>query len=269
MGKLIVFALLATLLLATHQNCSPVSFDKNPPPPVKSASTDGDGDVGGAVTDGGGSSVPVGGLPDDDTVTSVIVCDPFSASSGCSLGSGLRGNIYYFNGDEADIMSKKVDDYINFGYRTNYTLIMNTFDIPTRSFDQGFPLSGGGYIQRDDGQQLVEWFAIDVKGLINVKNAALAGSYQLAVYSDDGSILVVDGSEAINNDGAHSSSWKCATSPLSLAHNQPHTIRLKYFQGPRTQIALRLLWRPWAQSGQACNDSGGFSPIPAEVLFPN
>ena len=95
-----------------------------------------------------------------------------------------------------------------------------------------------------------------------------AGAYQLAILSDDGAILSVKGPGTdtfvpfINDDGTHPTTMTCATTPLTINAYDLIPIQLQYYQGPRYQIALQLLWRPWPTSGSAvdplCGTSGNY-----------
>ena len=63
--------------------------------------------------------------------------------------------------------------------------------------------------------------------------------YFFRLVSDDGSKLVIDDSLVINNDGIHSDDPKNGNMFLKKGM---HTIRLDYFQGPRSEIALQLYY---------------------------
>jgi hypothetical protein len=105
---------------------------------------------------------------------------------------------------------------------------INQFNIPTRDWAAGFP----------ESPLLQEWFQINFKGNLEVINP---GNYNIRVFSDDGSKLWIDDVLLIDNDGVHP--------PRSVNQNVNltagvHSIRLDYFQGPRTQIALVVYWTP-------------------------
>ncbi len=110
----------------------------------------------------------------------------------------------------------------------------------------------------------MEWFAVDMKTRLGLGPTDVAGDYQLALITDDGSMLTIgEGATEkvlINNDGTHSTKMKCATEPVRFDSNTRLPARIEYFQGPRTHIALNLMWRPWPASGQvndpACDQSG-------------
>ena len=106
-------------------------------------------------------------------------------------------------------------------------LLAPNLDVPNRSFTEGFPGVPGG---------LVEWFGINFTGKLNISTS---GEYSFTTGSDDGSKLYINDSLIINNDGAHAYYEKSAKIQLSQGECK---IRVDYFQGPRTNIAMRLFW---------------------------
>jgi len=88
-----------------------------------------------------------------------------------------------------------------------------------------------------------------------------AGLYEIAVLSDDGSILYLDNGlgaglqPAIENDGEHSNRIVCS----SVAYNFSNSVtnptimpmELKYFQGPKESIAAQIFWRKVASSSSS------------------
>jgi hypothetical protein len=202
---------------------------------------------------------PTGGGDPGDPNTPVVR-DPFGGGQCAPAGSGLAGQIYsYPNG-------VGVQNYIMFGRRVNALVILNNVNVPTRAFDKGFPTTSGKLLQDAEGNDLIEFFALDLRGNITLNSSVPAGDYQFALMSDDGAILDIDGTKIVDNDGTHSAQWKCATAPMKLEQNVPRSVRLRYYQGPRNHIAIQLLWRPWSKKGQACGESGEWSVVPASVL---
>jgi hypothetical protein len=97
-------------------------------------------------------------------------------------------------------------------------------DIPPRDFRTGFP----GVTDR------FEWFALRYTGQIDVSEP---GTYVFQVVSDDGARVYIDGKQILDNDGLHSATAR--QSEVALAPGK-HALRLEYFQGPRTMLALQL-----------------------------
>lgn len=104
----------------------------------------------------------------------------------------------------------------------------DVLDVPPRSFTQGFP----GVSDR------FEWFAIQYDGQFRVKKK---GAYGFRLLSDDGSKLFIDDALVIDHDGTHAPTSKTGWAMLARG---THHMRVLYFQGQRTQIALQLFVTP-------------------------
>ncbi len=102
------------------------------------------------------------------------------------------------------------------------------WDIAPRAWDQGFP----GIADR------FEWFAIRYSGAFRI---ATAGEYTFRISSDDGTKVVIDGKQIIDNDGQHPP--KEASGKVQLSAGD-HQMVLEYFQGPRFHINLQLWVTP-------------------------
>jgi len=102
------------------------------------------------------------------------------------------------------------------------------WDIPTRSWSQGFP----------EIAELFEWFAIRYSGTFGVTTA---GMWNFKISSDDGAKLIIDGQVVINNDGQHPPQDKAGKIWLGAGD---HEMVLEYFQGPRYHINLQLFATP-------------------------
>jgi hypothetical protein len=137
------------------------------------------------------------------------------------ISAGLRGDIYFI--PENSLKLPKFEKLKPVG--TIYTTELN---VPVHDFTQGFPGVTGRF----------EWFAIDYSGKFWIEKP---GKYTFALLSDDGSKLYIDGHTVIDNDGTHSARSYGAVAKLKEG---PHTIRISYFQGPRTQVALILAVAP-------------------------
>ncbi len=99
-----------------------------------------------------------------------------------------------------------------------------TLNITPRDFKAGF----GGV------RNMFEWFGVDYKGYFYVKRG---GVYRFSLLSDDGAKLLIDDRLIIDNDGVHPPRRKYGSVYVSRGL---HTIEVKYFQGPRYQVALVL-----------------------------
>lgn len=107
-------------------------------------------------------------------------------------------------------------------------LYTDSFNIPTRAFDLGFPGLPGQN----------EWFAILYTGAFEVERSGL---YEFRLASDDGSILEIDGQLVIDNDGCHGPVSRRGKFDLTSGR---HQLRLRYFQGPRNLVSLQLFVTP-------------------------
>jgi hypothetical protein len=141
------------------------------------------------------------------TTFGVTVVDPF----------GLRGEIYLLPPGTEEL--PKFEKLKPVG--AVYTSALN---IPTRNFQEGFP----GITNR------FEWFAIDYTGNFYIENP---GKYRFLLGSDDGSKLYIDNKKVIDNDGVHPIQYEQGSITLK---GGIHRIRISYFQGPATALALIL-----------------------------
>jgi outer membrane protein OmpA-like peptidoglycan-associated protein len=130
----------------------------------------------------------------------------------------LRGAIYFLAPDTekmpADLEARRPEGFI---YAAR-------LDLPTREFTEGFP----GVTNR------FEWFGLLYKGTIQVTKP---GPYGWRLNSDDGSRLWIDGKEVIDNDGIHGTVDASGTTELGRG---PHDVKVWFFQGPATELALQL-----------------------------
>ncbi len=112
---------------------------------------------------------------------------------------------------------------------------LSNLNIADRDFTQGFPGVSDTF----------EWFALDMNFKVAITTA---GSYKFYLNSDDGSILSIDDVDVINNDGTHSQQEKTGTKTLGAG---VHNFHVRYYQGPRTRIALELFWKKPGSNSKA------------------
>lgn len=91
----------------------------------------------------------------------------------------------------------------------------------------------------------LQWFAIDYRGQVQV---AEAGRYAFTLSSADGSRLLIDGRVVVDNDGIHDAAAATGQAQLSAG---PHAVEVRYFQGPRDKVALRLTCQRPGQAAPA------------------
>lgn len=259
MGLLLGFAAGMALLF---QNCSNASFSS-----AESAQT-----LSESVDASGGPSI---GAP-SPTPNPNVICDPFDKKNIIDPKSGIEGGIYSTgmrlpaatcaNGTQCSSR-----DYIAQGNKVNAALFMSRVYVPTRNFTEGFDANGTKKITDANNNTLFEWFALDLFSNFVLKDSDTAGMYQFAVISDDGATLSVAGQDILVSEGEHAPKLACASQITLLNKNEKLPFRLTYFQGPRTQISLVLMWRK-VVPGQDLNDCGasdGYftdpSQLPAEL----
>jgi hypothetical protein len=189
-----------------------------------------------------------------------VVCDPLGPSTGTSTAqNGLLSHLYYTpaGGDTYG----DVESYITMDPVAPADLFFNQLNVPTRSFDEGFSTQNGTVlVDPETGNTLYEWFALHFESQIKLGSLDTPGRYQFAVLSDDGSIMWLNQGSSpelpfLNNDGETPSRLKCASTGINFDANTLIPMKLDYFQGPRYNIALMLLWREIPSCGADGSDS--------------
>lgn len=242
--RLVALAAVTLGMASLFQNCSNASFTAD------------------ASLDSVNSSLNSNGGPGDGSVP--VICDPFDKKNIIDPQAGVEGRIYYTgdrldqaNCNNSDCSSR---DYINNGTMVNAALFMNQVYVPTRNFTEGFDDNGANAVTDANNDVLVEWFALDLASNFILQDSDAEGMYQFAVISDDGATLAVNGQDILVHEGEHSPSLACASQVTPMLKGQMVPFNLSYFQGPRTQISLVLLWRKVAagQNLADCGSSDGY-----------
>ncbi len=174
------------------------------------------------------------------------VCDPFDAGSSAQ-DRGLVGHLLYLTDDQPRYSS--VNDYIEHGTPIQSTLYFDKIFIPTRAFDLGFYTQDGTLVLNQNDEPIYEYFALRLESKLKLAPHEPAGWYQMALLSDDGSILSEKDQngqliEIVNNDGNHPTRMGCGSRSIYMDHNTEKSVVLAYHQGPRYHIAMSVLWRP-------------------------
>jgi len=212
--------------------------------------------------------------------TTQIVCDPF-LSSAQTLDSqrGVAGAVYTFSSPQM-YQYNNVLDLQRYGTRLDAVVFMGALDLLPNRFTDGFPVSGGGRLLNPDGSALTEFFSLHLESTVELSPTDAPGDYQFALLSDDGSLLRIKESSyettLIANDGAHAPWLICASRAVTFSSNTRLPVKLDYFQGPRDQLAVSLLWRkvensaPATLADAACNQGGPdyFYTFPAAPAAP-
>ncbi|MBS1961771.1 MAG: hypothetical protein JST04_06115 [Bdellovibrionales bacterium] len=220
----------------------------------------------------------------NDSTGGLTVCDPFGGSGGGSRTNGIEAALTYLPSNSPVITSGLSVASFESGATDVVTsparLILSQLAVSTRPFTEGFSVKNSSDKLTDlNGDVLDEYFS--VRGSANIRLAAgdPEGDYEMALLSDDGSVLDLDvngnGNYArwIDSDGTHANGFTCAPSVLHLTSASEIPMRIKYYQGPRVRIALMLLWRPKAASaepecGSFRGDTYFFQPVGADPSVP-
>lgn len=197
---------------------------------------------GGAVT-----AEPLAPLPLYNPKTTV--CDPFDIFNEdnyqpvSSIQMGLKGKMYFLTSG-MDRFQQVAD--IPKGIDSQLDIFLKDVNVPTRMFDRGFPTASGSLLMVNN-EAVTEWFGLTLDSNLRLTEGDEPGLYQLALISDDGATLDIQQNEDwvrwVDADGTHSSRLACSELTLQLDRSSSVPIKLDYYQGPRTEIALMLMWR--------------------------
>lgn len=199
-----------------------------------------------------------------------LVCDPFDPDPVPSPKHGIKSSLW-FRGFNQPIY-QNVMSYINNYTHSDQTLFFNSVNVPTRMFYDGFPLESGDVVRDDLGTQLIEYFAMKFESQIVLGENDSEGLYELAMLSDDGTILKIKDPDNVINDPNNPSAWethinndgdtptrmKCSSRLINMKKDKKIAMELLYYQGPRYHISNMLIWRKATQAGKDayCNHSG-------------
>ena len=108
-----------------------------------------------------------------------LVCDPMGGEVGTQdLVEGLHAKLWHLTADQPHY--NKVQDYFDYGHPSNQDIFFSEVNVPTRIFSEGFPTLVGDTIKTDDGQNLVEYFAMEFDGGLRLGPDDPEGEYELA-----------------------------------------------------------------------------------------
>lgn len=168
---------------------------------------------------------PLGDGPADPTTP----IDPIKNASEL----GLIANLYEGQNGWASL-----DRYFIEGYKHPTAIYFSNFNVTPRSFSQGFNFSENDFLKNKAGNRLIEWFAIEAKGQLALPESATEGYYHITTISDDGIEVKIDDKAIISHKGTHAPVIDCANALVKLTKDDAAEFQLRYFQGPRYQIAL-------------------------------
>ncbi len=116
------------------------------------------------------------------------------------------------------------------------TMFAKELNVAPRDFAGGFP----GSTQRST------WFALRYEAPLVVETEA---DYDFTINSDDGSIVFIDDTKIVDNDGLHPAAAK--TGPVHLVKGT-HSLRVDYIQGSTPSVALQLWCNPMNGEKKVC-----------------
>ncbi|RYZ93200.1 MAG: hypothetical protein EOP06_01785 [Proteobacteria bacterium] len=206
-----------------------------------------------------------------NVTTAPLICDPFNMQAEGLCTGGLMGEIYYLTGSALQnflsISPRTVDYFYTNGARANALLNLPNLNVPVRNFSEGFPTSTGRDLLDSNGQKLNEYFAFRLNTVAKLDpKLDLPGYYQFATISDDGSVVSLSSAvgaplkRLVENDGDHAVAMECSTTAIFVSDTSRLPMEVKYYQGPRTEIALMLLWKrvanPQSAADPFCGSAG-------------
>ncbi len=186
--------------------------------------------------------------PDDPNA----ICDPLGGS-GASSKNGIIGTLTYMDPIPASY-PPSVNAFIpgqNGVLVVQNKVYLSSINKRTSEFTNGFADKNGGLLKKQSGEVLIEYFALFLKGEIQLTNLEEEGMYEFAILSDDGSLFYVNPSGTqqliINNDGVHPNKMGCSAA-ISLTKSKNLPFELGWYQGPRTYISFMMFWRKASSS---------------------
>jgi hypothetical protein len=202
----------------------------------------------------------------------IVICDPFVVGGDTTCNGGLVGDIYYLDSAHQtafkSLSNKTVDYFYSNGILVNALLTLKQLAVSTRSFTAGFPSSMTGELIKDNtGSVLNEYFAFKLETVLKLDPTLdQPGWYQFATLSDDGSMVLAKPSGSstysqtiVSNDGDHPTKMGCSNSAIYIDDTTRLPLMIKYYQGPRTEIALTLMWKRVSAMNSSMDGSCGVS----------
>jgi hypothetical protein len=185
-----------------------------------------------------------------------VLCDPFDPGNEVSALNGLSGELRFADPTVGPSYTS-VFEYKQNAQLVNATLFLSALNVAPRNFAAGFSVGGAPPLSDGNGQPLLEYFSVHVKSNLMLDASDAEGFYQFALLADDGAVMtIVDpvtglSSILVDNDQVHAPRLACGSRSLNLSRSSKIATQIDYFQGPRYQIALMLLWRPVATADAA------------------
>lgn len=174
------------------------------------------------------------------------VCNPMGGGSDPSSSQGLTAQLWWLNpGQKA---AANTSDLIARGTQSSQSLFFSQMDVPTRLFNTGFTSDSGTALKDDNGNTLIENFAIRFTSVLQLAPSQDEGAYEFAVLSDDGTVMRLRDENGVyqpivDSDGDHPTRMGCSTAVINMTHETQKLMQLDYYQGPRYEIALVVMMK--------------------------
>ncbi|MCB0347945.1 MAG: hypothetical protein KDD37_03880 [Bdellovibrionales bacterium] len=185
-----------------------------------------------------------------------LVCDPFGGGGNQTPNGGLKANLYYL--EDGSTPLSHVADYFTAGTKSDKIIFFSQINVPTRLFNLGFPTETGNTISKDSGETLIENFALEIETVIKLGPNDEPGLYELALLSDDGSVLQVRDAgtyvTVVDNDGTHPTRFGCASRSIQMNADDSYIAKIHYYQGPRDHISVIPMWRKISSDSEVGTD---------------
>jgi hypothetical protein len=162
------------------------------------------------------------------------------------IPGGLRGLVYHISANTLRLPNFRKLKPVG-------RIYVSSLNVPPQNFKKGFP----GVTKR------YEWFAIDYTGRLWIDKP---GVYNFVLTSDDGARLYIDDQLVLDDDGLHPPTEVSGDVDLSPGI---HNLRVPYFQGPRTAVALVLQVAPPGESLRVFNTDDFKPPLHPETWPPD
>src|SRR5690606_14743983 len=106
----------------------------------------------------------------------------------------------------------------------------------------------GGAVNDDNGDRLIEYFAMRFQTKLKLNPDQQPGEYEIALLSDDGAeVRLKDGDNIqtlISDPYKTPTKMMCSTTKINFTEEgASYPLEIDYFQGPRHHIALVLMMR--------------------------
>lgn len=166
--------------------------------------------------------------------TDDLICNPLGGDVPSKTPrAGLIASLY-----EGKENFSNFNIYLTDGYRHPESIYFSNFNVPARSFSEGFSIGENDFLKTQKGSKLIEWFAIEAKGNLVLPKDKEEGFYHIVTISDDGIIVKVDEKTIISNPTNHAPQIDCAKELVEMTKDSEKPFELGYYQGPRYTIAL-------------------------------